>query len=119
MFRPFLPHTAAGRIAGVLSIASVVVFLALGAVPALLQAVFGYAAIENGPGLTELPTWWSGYVGPIFSVSVLVLCMVSGIWAIYAKFVKKDRGSALWLAMLPMVLVVILLIGEFAIPPRD
>ena len=119
MFRPFLPNTPAGKTACWLSVASVVLFLILGALPMLLQRVFGYAAIETGAGLTELPTWWSGIVAPVFSISVLVLCIVSGIWALVAKYGRRDAGKALWLAMVPMLLVMVLLVGEFFIAPQD
>lgn len=119
MFRPFLPTTPAGKIACWLSAIGMVLFLLLGAIPMLLQVVFGYAALQSGPGLTELPTWVTNIVEPIFSISVLVLCVVGGIWAMVAKFRARDAGKALWLAMVPFVIVVFLLIGEFAIPPRD
>lgn len=119
MSRPFLPQTPSGRIACWMSLAAAASFVVAGFLPMVLQQVFGYAAVSNEPGLAELPAWWSAVVGPVFSVSVLLVSVVSGIWAAVAKFRFRDAGVALWLAMIPLLLVVFLLVGEFFIPPFD
>jgi hypothetical protein len=119
MKRPFWPTTDDGTFALRLSGLSYVLFALMGMMPALLQVFFQVAAYQSTPGLNESPVWYTNWFAPLSAIAVLGLCLASGVLALIAIIRGKDRGWGLYIALVPMALVLFFLIGEFFIPPFD
>lgn len=98
-----MPTTSVGRWALWLEVAFVVLF-----------AIAMIAVANNGHDYILF-----GLVGwPPYGIVMLALGLVAGGLAITA-LVKRDRSWLLWAMLLVPIFVVVLLVGEFLIPPFD
>jgi len=119
MRRPFWPTTENGMFALRLSGLTYVLFAGLGMAPALLQILFQGASSQSSPGAQDSPAWYMIWFAPLASMGILGVCIAAGVLALIALVRTKDRGWGLYLAMVPMTLVVFFLVGELLILPFD
>jgi hypothetical protein len=116
MFRSFWPTTAYGMFAFRLCLLVIAVFVLWGVVPMLAQSLIHVSLEEGIPGVVAEPEWFLRWVQPTLTVGLLGLAIASGVLAMVAKWRYGDTGRALWIAMVPFVLIVVFFIGELTPP---
>ena len=66
------------------------------------------------PSSSDAP--WRHVILPFYGIAMLLCGLAAGITGLLAVVRQHERSWLVWLAMLPMLLVLFLLIGEFAVP---
>ncbi len=94
------PHTRIGRWAAGLGVAFIILFLLNGAV--FMQPTF------NPP--------WAHTVMPFYGLLMLLCGLGAGASSLIAVINRHERSWVLWLMILPGVLMLFLIVGEFIYP---
>lgn len=94
------PVTRLGWWAGGLAIAYIVMFL-------INSAVFMQLTTD---------AWWQRNLLPFYGILMLLCGLAGGVVGLVALFRKRERSWLVWLALLPGVSVLFLLLGEFLVP---
>lgn len=116
MLRSFWPTTAYGIFAMRLCLLVLGIFVLWGTIPVVSQQVFGVSLLEGIPGVVSEPPWYVFWVQPMLTIGLLGVAVASGILAMVARWRYGDTGQALFVVMVPFVLIVVFLVGEM-IPP--
>lgn len=91
-----LPQTGPGWLSVVLAAVFVVLFS------------LDFAVVLPSPGVEP-------WIEAFFGIVLLVYGLAGGVEALYALIRCRERSVLLWLAMLPGLLVIFLVIGEFGV----
>lgn len=90
----------------------------LGRWSAAFLAVFVVLFMINSfvfmPANDEAP--WRQSLLPFYGIAMLLCGLVAGLLALIALMRRHERSCLVWLALLPGVLVLFLLLGEFLVP---
>lgn len=83
-----------------------------------LGIVYVVLSIINSAIFMQLSgkTWWGQPLLPFYGIFMLACGLVAGILGSIAVIKKRERSWLVWLSILPGVLVVFLLMGEFLFP---
>ena len=83
-----------------------------------LGAVFVVLFLVNSfvfmPSKVEIP--WRQAVGPFYAVGMLACGLSAGIVGLTAVIRCRERSWLIWLTLLPGILVLTLVLGEFLVP---
>ena len=90
----------------------------LGRWSAALLAIFVLLFMINSfvfmPSKDDAP--WRHSLGPFYAIGMLLCGLVAGVLALIALVRRHERSWLVWLALLPGVLVLFLVLGEFLVP---
>lgn len=65
--------------------------------------------------LPEVVAWW-GALLPFYGILMLLCGLAAGITGLIAIIRRRERSWLVWLAVLPGLFVIFLLLGEFLVP---
>jgi len=85
-----------------------------------LMVTFILLMIINGAVFMQLPgnEPWQHNLLPFYGFFMLACGLAAGVVGLIAVIRKHERSWLVWLAILPLVFVVFLLLGEFLGPPH-
>jgi hypothetical protein len=83
-----------------------------------LAAAFVVMSVINSAVLMRLPgnPPWQHAVLPFYGILMMACGLASGVVALIALIRKHERSWLVWLAILPGVSMLFLLLGEFLVP---
>ena len=82
----------------------------------LMQTLIGYSLFEGIPGIVPELDWYLRWVQPMLTIGLIGAALASGVLAAVARWRYADTGWALYVVMVPLVLIVVFIVGEL-IPP--
>ncbi len=80
----------------------------------MFVVLFLINAIVFMPATVEAP--WRQVLLPLYGFAMLACGLAAGVVGLMAVIRQRERSWLVWLSMLPALLVIFLLLGEFLVP---